>query len=86
MVIDVGATGSTGSSICVVCFDAPRDAVLMPCGHADLCMACAKQVARTNALCPICRAPIAQALQFGETITRPDGSVVMTSKGGFNVG
>jgi hypothetical protein len=43
---------------CVVCLDAPRDCVLLPCGHTCLCLACAglalRQPGRPG-VCPICR-------------------------------
>jgi E3 ubiquitin-protein ligase RGLG len=42
---------------CAVCLDQPRGAVLVPCGHAVLCVACAAGVmAAVPRRCPICRA------------------------------
>jgi hypothetical protein len=41
---------------CVVCLDAPRDCVLLPCGHTCLCLACAGLALRQRpGVCPICR-------------------------------
>jgi hypothetical protein len=41
---------------CAICMDAPREAVLVPCGHAVLCFSCASAImARTPRSCPICR-------------------------------
>ena len=44
---------------CVVCQDAPRDCVLLPCGHTCLCLGCAGAVVRLggegSGVCPICR-------------------------------
>ena len=56
-----GATPSappaTESDKCAVCLDNPRDAVLVPCGHAVLCTGCAAGImAATPRRCPICRA------------------------------
>ena len=50
----------SGPGSCVVCLDAPRDSVLLPCGHFSMCMACAAQVlqAATQPGCPICRAEV----------------------------
>lgn len=42
-------------SECVVCFDAPVNSCLRPCGHVAMCMMCASRV---GANCPICRAGI----------------------------
>ncbi len=47
------------ASSCSICLDAPRDAVLLPCGHAALCMGCAANVMRAGRRCPICRAAVA---------------------------
>lgn len=44
---------------CIVCFDAPLEAVLVPCGHFALCMGCAGRIKESNAAdCPVCRNPI----------------------------
>jgi hypothetical protein len=40
--------------VCVVCMDAPRKIVLLPCGHLQLCTLCAGKVKT----CPSCRALI----------------------------
>ena len=73
------------SRMCVVCFDQPRDAVLVPCGHADTCMTCAREIAERNAACPMCRCRITEALRFGAEHRTADGDLVMTSPGGFKV-
>ena len=86
VVIDVdGGAGADAGATCVVCFDKPRNAVLTPCGHADLCMDCAREIASRQALCPVCRTKIESAHRFGEQRTMPDGSIVMTTRGGFKV-
>lgn len=38
---------------CVVCLAAPRDVILLECGHICLCEGCAKQIDA----CPLCRKP-----------------------------
>lgn len=40
--------------ICKICFTDEADALLNPCGHLVLCMACARRVAE----CPACRANV----------------------------
>jgi hypothetical protein len=44
---------------CVLCLDAPKDHVIIPCGHQCVCEACAEKLKKArNPLCPFCRAPI----------------------------
>jgi hypothetical protein len=44
---------------CVLCFDAPKDHVILPCGHVCVCKACAKRLKQMrNPSCPICRTAI----------------------------
>jgi len=51
-------SGSSGDSrrsshlACVVCLEAPRDILLLPCRHVCCCKACADRLER----CPMCRA------------------------------
>ena len=48
---------------CCVCLDADCDALLLPCGHNELCGACANMLLGNNyperRRCPLCRTPIA---------------------------
>jgi hypothetical protein len=44
---------------CVLCFDAPRDHIIIPCGHVCVCEACAHLLTQTRRpSCPICRTAI----------------------------
>jgi hypothetical protein len=44
---------------CVLCFDAPKDHIILPCYHVCVCEACAKQLTQMeNPSCPICRTAI----------------------------
>jgi hypothetical protein len=48
---------------CVVCSEAPREAVLLPCGHMALCMACSQHLfggQGKEQCCPICRVGVMQ--------------------------
>ena len=41
---------------CVVCFDAPKDHILVPCYHLCVCEACANLLTQMDKpTCPICR-------------------------------
>lgn len=45
---------------CVVCLDAPKTRIMVPCGHFCLCDACNAQLRKRA--CPICRSGIALAI------------------------
>ncbi|KDP46493.1 hypothetical protein JCGZ_08465 [Jatropha curcas] len=47
--------GENLQSLCVICFDAPRDCFFLPCGHCAACFACASRIAEEPGTCPICR-------------------------------
>jgi hypothetical protein len=48
-------------TLCVVCFDAPKDHIIIPCGHVCVCQACANLLTqREEPSCPICRTAILQ--------------------------
>jgi hypothetical protein len=48
-----------GDNICFICYDEKPEAVLLECGHAGMCVGCAKELRlRQQGLCPICRAQI----------------------------
>jgi hypothetical protein len=49
---------------CVVCFDAPKDHIIVPCGHQCVCASCAEQLTKTRTpMCPVCRGPILQTMK-----------------------
>jgi hypothetical protein len=51
-------------NMCVVCFDAPKDHIIVPCGHQCVCEACAEQLTNTRTpMCPVCRGPIIQTMK-----------------------
>jgi len=51
----------TEETQCVVCFDAPKDHILVPCYHLCVCEACANLLTQMDKpTCPICRAAIQQ--------------------------
>jgi len=43
---------------CVVCMDGGASCILAPCGHMCVCGSCGEYLARTKALCPLCRQPV----------------------------
>jgi hypothetical protein len=46
-------------TMCVVCFDAPKDHIIVPCYHLCVCEACANLLTQMDKpTCPICRAAI----------------------------
>ena len=52
------------AELCCVCHDAPRDTLLLACGHVCTCNACATALIspsfdrQTSPSCPLCRAPL----------------------------
>ena len=50
---------------CVVCMENEKNVVLLPCTHLCLCKGCTKKIMSscTQALCPVCREPIAQTIK-----------------------
>jgi hypothetical protein len=48
---------------CVVCWDAPAQAVCIPCGHLAGCMDCLSEIKEKGWGCPVCRTPIQQVIK-----------------------
>tara|TARA_B110001452_G_scaffold36138_1_gene27718 strand:+ start:266 stop:523 length:258 start_codon:yes stop_codon:yes gene_type:complete len=61
-------------SLCWICFEGPRDAVLLECGHGGICHSCAQRVFRKkNRLCPMCRQPVTQVVHIDSALqAEPD--------------
>ncbi len=51
---------------CVVCMEALRGCILVPCGHLAMCVPCAEEVQRKKGHCPLCRTPIAEIVNIEE--------------------
>ena len=41
--------------LCIVCIDAEKSYLFIPCGHRCVCLACSLAVMGTTSLCPLCR-------------------------------
>eukprot|EP00026_Physarum_polycephalum_P021205 Phypoly_transcript_24300.p1 GENE.Phypoly_transcript_24300~~Phypoly_transcript_24300.p1 ORF type:complete len:171 (+),score=52.84 Phypoly_transcript_24300:70-513(+) len=53
------ALNASGSKVCVVCMERPKEVVFLPCGHVATCQACAAHVIDSgHPNCVMCRAPI----------------------------
>ena len=53
------SAADTDETLCVLCMDAPKDHIIIPCGHQCVCEACAEKLKKARkALCPFCRVPI----------------------------
>lgn len=48
---------------CVACMDREADACMIPCGHVNLCMACAGKLQSRR--CPVCRLEFQQIVKAG---------------------
>ena len=53
-------TSQPDAEECLVCMDAPKDHIVLPCMHICVCEACA-QLLRDR--CPVCRGPIERITQ-----------------------
>uniref|UniRef100_A0A0G4HWD8 RING-type domain-containing protein n=1 Tax=Chromera velia CCMP2878 TaxID=1169474 RepID=A0A0G4HWD8_9ALVE len=52
---------------CFICFEGQCDAIIADCGHAGLCLDCAKELVRQGRFaCPICRSPLKAILRIIE--------------------
>ena len=58
---------ATGSRECVVCLDAMRGALFMPCRHFVTCLACANALMAAQRPCPMCCAPLATYIEIFES-------------------
>ncbi|KAH9259092.1 hypothetical protein BASA81_002712 [Batrachochytrium salamandrivorans] len=54
-------------SVCVICMDRPRNALLLPCGHVHMCHECATSL--ENKTCPVCRVKIDKVVKSSDTST-----------------
>jgi hypothetical protein len=48
---------------CVVCTDAPKDHLVLPCVHLCACGLCAQRLLELDASCPVCRGPVERIAQ-----------------------
>lgn len=44
-----------GDACCVICMEAPRTHIVIPCGHVCFCKECARAAALQVRECPLCR-------------------------------
>jgi len=51
--------GPANEALCVVCLDAPKEYIVLPCLHMCACEACAQKLLKLRTpCCPVCRGPI----------------------------
>lgn len=61
---DIASRDRQGREQCLICVNAPRDAVCTPCGHLSACHACLRTIIRSTRTCPICRARIRSVMRI----------------------
>ena len=61
---DVTCGGADEDNSCVVCMDAARTAVCVPCGHNAGCIECLTAIHESNQGCPVCRAELSQVIRL----------------------
>jgi len=52
-----GKSSSAEDTNCIICFENPRNCVLLNCGHVAVCLSCGEQLQ----ICPICRESVGMA-------------------------
>jgi hypothetical protein len=50
-------------TMCVVCFDALKNHVMVPCMHLCACGPCAQRLLELDASCPVCRGPVERMIR-----------------------
>ena len=45
--------------LCVICLDAPKQTLLLPCKHLCVCDSCAEESCQPGTKCPLCRNTVA---------------------------
>lgn len=58
--------GLPEDEICIVCCNAPKECVFVPCGHHATCIACGRLVQQGGQGCPVCRGRIERVLKIYE--------------------
>jgi len=57
-------TANKEDGLCVICVDAPSEAVCVPCGHVAGCISCLREIENKKMGCPVCRANIDQVIKL----------------------
>jgi len=60
LVISCGDFKESDKSVCSICMEKDTNAVLMGCGHGNMCLDCAVCICCKNNACPFCRKEIGQ--------------------------
>lgn len=86
MLMDKVAKPLNGNQTCIICLDRKPDVVLIPCGHQNLCGACAHQwnEEQLNNNCPTDRIPISKIVPLEderEELSRCVARLRLTPKG-----
>lgn len=56
-----------GQDVCCICMSSSKDAVLTPCGHKAMCVACGQKLLSRGKPCPVCRARIQSVVRVFES-------------------
>lgn len=62
--IEQKADGEELETECSICWDDPRDTLILPCRHLAVCSECAEKIRYQQAACPICRKPFKALLKL----------------------
>jgi len=48
---------------CIICFDGPKNMLMLPCAHIATCSSCATEIMKRSRQCPVCRTKVSQVLR-----------------------
>jgi hypothetical protein len=68
--LEDSSSDSNGDNQCFVCMERPADAVLLECGHSELCVECATVLWNQGRRCPLCRQGFAAVMRIVERDSR----------------
>ena len=74
---------SEDDSLCIICFDRDRDALLTPCGHLYSCTVCIKGLNQRK--CPMCRVDIEKVVKVDPVAAKSASDKAKKTKDNRNV-
>lgn len=56
--------GLASGSECIVCYDGPKNMLMLPCAHIATCVSCTSYIMYSNKMCPVCRTKVSQVMRI----------------------
>lgn len=61
--IDLTSGSDVPKNECIICYDGPKNMLMLPCAHIATCADCTAHIMGSNKKCPVCRCTIRQVLR-----------------------